>query len=167
MTQAASRRAALAALASILLAGCAVPAVRAPEQAAGEPRSWTGRLALTVDGQPGQSFSSGFTLRGAPDAGELALTNPLGGTLAVLAWEPGRATLRSGSEVRQFESLEVLAVQATGAPLPIAALFDWLAGVATPIPGWQVDVSQLAEGRLRAQRAEPPPFTDLRVAIER
>jgi outer membrane lipoprotein LolB len=147
----------------VWLAGCA----QAPKVPAAEgEKAWSGRLALTVEGQPGNSLSAGFHLRGAPRAGELTLLNPLGGTLAVLAWAPGSATLKSGSEVRQFESLEALATQATGAALPIAALFDWLDGMPTPVPGWQVDVSQLAQGRLRAQRSEPPPLADLRVAID-
>jgi outer membrane lipoprotein LolB len=57
--------------------------------------------------------------------------------------------------------------QATGASLPVAALFDWLAGVNTPVPGWEADLSQLGEGRLRAQRREPPPLADLRVVLDR
>jgi outer membrane lipoprotein LolB len=54
----------------------------------------------------------------------------------------------------------------TGTPLPIAALFDWLQGRATEVPGWHVDLSQVAQGRLRAQRTSPPPAADLRVAFD-
>lgn len=146
-----------------VLAGCATP-----------PRSetppgvqvWNGRLALAVEGS--QSFSAGFELKGAPATGELTLFTPLGGTAGLLTWSPGTATLRTASnEVRQFPSLEALANEVTGTPLPIAALFDWLAGKATEVPGWQVDVSQVAQGRLRALRTTPPPLADLRVAFER
>ena len=56
--------------------------------------------------------------------------------------------------------------EATGAPLPVASLFDWLAGKPTPVPGWEADVSQVAEGRLRARRTEPPPPADLRLVFE-
>jgi outer membrane lipoprotein LolB len=147
-----------------LLAGCASPP-RSP--AAPGVQSWAGRLALTVEGQASQSFSAGFELKGAPEAGELTLFNPLGGTLAVLSWSPGSATLRNGGNTRQFPSLEALAQEATGAPLPVAALFDWLAGKPTPVAGWQADVTQVADGRLRAQRSEPPPAADLRVVFER
>ena len=153
-----------AALCALLLAGCAVPP-RTP--AAPGVQVWTGRLALTVDGQASQSFSAGFELKGAPEAGELSLFNPLGGTIAVLGWSPGTAILRSEGRTRQFPSLEALAQEATGAQLPVAALFDWLAGRATPIPGWEPDVSQVAEGRLRARRTEPTPPADLRVLFER
>jgi outer membrane lipoprotein LolB len=162
----------LAAACALLLAGCAVPP-RAPT--APGVQAWSGRLALTVDGQsnpspgsnPGQSFSAGFELRGAPEAGELSLYNPLGGTIAVLSWSPGVATMRANGSTRQFPSLEALAQEATGAPLPVTALFDWLSGKATPIAGWQADVSRVAEGRLHARRSDPPPPADLRVLFER
>ena len=153
----------LAALIALLLAACATPP--RPVVPAGS-QAWTGRLALTVEGQAAQSFSAGFELTGAPTAGELRLTNPLGGIVAVLAWSPGSATLRSGGKTQQFDSLEALAQEATGAPIPIAALFDWLAGKATPVAGWQADVTQVGEGRLRARRVDPPPAADLRVAFD-
>jgi outer membrane lipoprotein LolB len=150
-------------LCAFLLAGCAVP----PRKPVPEGmQAWTGRLSLNVDGEAGKSFSAGFELRGAPEAGELGLFNPLGGTIALLSWGPGRATLQSNGSTRQFPSLEALAQEATGAPLPVAALFDWLAGKATPVEGWQPDVSQVTEGRLRAQRNSPPPAADLRVLLE-
>jgi outer membrane lipoprotein LolB len=152
-----------AAACALLLAACAAP--RTPS--APGVQSWNGRLALNVEGQASQSFSAGFELKGAPETGELRLTNPLGGTAAVLSWAPGRATLESGGNTRQFPSLEALAQEATGAPIPVAALFDWLAGRATAVPGWQVDLSQVAEGRLRAQRTAPPPPADLRLVFER
>lgn len=152
----------LAAVCAFLLAACATPR---PVVAPGT-QVWTGRLALTVEGQREQSFSAAFELTGAPAQGELKLSNPLGGTVAVLAWAPGSATLRSAGKTQQFDSLEALAQEATGAPIPIAALFDWLAGRATPVAGWQADVSQVAEGRLRARRVDPPPAADLRVAFD-
>ncbi|MDB5857261.1 MAG: lolB [Ramlibacter sp.] len=145
-----------------VLAGCATP--RRAEAPPGV-QVWSGRLALNVDGA--QPFSAGFELKGEPATGELTLFNPLGGTAGVLTWAPGSATLRTGRETRQFDSLEALAKEVTGTPLPIAALFDWLQGRATDVPGWQVDVSQVAQGRLRAQRTAPPPAADLRVAFER
>ena len=149
----------------LLLAGCATPQRQAPADP--QAQVWTGRIALTVEGNQSQSFSAGFELQGRPETGQLTLFNPLGGTLAVLAWTPGAATLRSSDKVQQFESVEMLAVQATGAPLPITALFDWLRGEATPVAGWQADVSQVAQGRLRAQRSAPPPAVDLRLAFDR
>lgn len=147
---------------ALVLAGCATPQRTAPP---GE-QSWAGRMGLTVQGRANDSFSAGFELRGAPQAGELRLTNPLGGTIALLSWSPGKATLRSNGRTREFPSVEALAEEATGAPLPLASLFDWLAGKATPVPGWTADLSQLAQGRLRAHRTEPPPPADLRLILE-
>ena len=150
-------------LALVFAAGCATPPRTAPPGV----QAWTGRLALTVEGRTSQSFSAGFELKGSPESGELTLTNPLGGTAGVLAWAPGSATLRTNGQVRQFASVEAVAQEVTGAPLPVTALFDWLAGKPTPVAGWEVDVSQVAQGRLRAQRTAPPPPADLRIAFER
>lgn len=146
-----------------LLAGCAAP-VRTP--VAPGTQVWAGRMALSVEGKRDQSFSAGFELKGAPESGELTLFNPLGGIVGVLAWAPGSATLKSGSEVRQFASLDELSTEVTGAAIPVTALFDWLAGKPTEVPGWQVDLSDLQQGRLRAQRSSPTPPADLRVALE-
>lgn len=162
-----ARLAALAPAAALaLLAGCAqVP--RAPDSARQADESHSGRLALSVDDRPGQSFSAAFELRGRPEAGELTLLDPLGSTIALLRWQPGRAVLRRPGEPPQgYASIEAMLEQATGAALPVAALFDWLAGTATPVPGWEPDLSQLAQGRLRARRTEPPPQADLRIVLD-
>lgn len=162
------RRGIAALLASALLfaAGCAQPA-RAPQQDESTVAVWRGRLALQVEDNPSQSFSAGFELRGRADAGELMLYNPMGGTLAALNWGPGSATLRSGSEVRQFASVDALLANATGTAIPVASLFDWLSGSNTAVKGWEADLSQLAQGRLRARRVAPAPVTDLRVALDK
>lgn len=123
---------------------------------------------MQVDQAPEQSFAAAFELKGNAAAGELLLFSPLGTTLAALRWRPGGATLTSGSDVRRFDSLDALVGQATGTPIPVSALFDWLAGLATPIPGWQADLSLLADsGRITARRVSPLPTADLRVALDR
>ncbi|MCM2253131.1 MAG: outer membrane lipoprotein LolB [Ramlibacter sp.] len=149
-----------------LAAGCASPP-RTVAPADGAAGPWSGRLALEVQEDPPRSFSAGFELRGSATVGELALYNPMGGTLAVLAWGPGSARLRSNGQTREFESVQALAAHATGAPIPVSALFDWLRGIDTPAPGWQADLSSLGEGRLRARRLQPPPRADLRLVLER
>lgn len=161
------RRSALVVLAAmvLVLAGCAQPA-RAPQKDEISTGVWRGRLALQVEDQPSQSFSAGFELRGRADTGELMLYNPLGGTLAALRWAPGSATLRSGDQERQFDSIDALVAGATGTAIPVASLFDWLAGSNTAVNGWEADLSQLAQGRLRARRVAPPPLADLRVALD-
>lgn len=162
------RRATLGLLAgaAMFVAGCAQPA-RAPQMDDISASVWHGRLALQVEDQPSQSFSAGFELRGRAEAGELTLYNPLGGTLAALRWGPGSASLRSGDQVRQFDSIDALVAGATGTAIPLASLFDWLAGSNTPVTGWEADLSQLSQGRLRARRFAPPPVADLRVALDK
>lgn len=156
----------LLACAMLLVAGCAQPA-RAPQANDVSMGVWRGRLAVQVEDNPSQSFSAGFELKGRPEAGELMLYNPFGGTVAALSWAPGSATLRSASEVRQFESIDALVTGATGTAIPVASLFDWLAGNNTAVNGWEADLSQLAQGRLHARRVAPPPVADLRVALDK
>ena len=154
------------ALLLVLLAGCVTPPKPdGPLDAVNGP--WSGRLALQVEDKPGQSFSAGFQLSGNAQAGELSLFSPLGGTVAVLKWQPGAATLRTGAENREFPSVDSLVAHVTGEPIPVAALFDWLRGIDTAVAGWRADLTQLAQGRLAARRLEPLPQADLRVALER
>ena len=164
------RRAALAAssFALLFIAGCAVQQPATPDRS-GPPASstWSGRLALRIDSEPPQSFSALFDLRGTPQAGELTLTTPIGSTLAVLQWSPGEALLRNGNQSRRYESVDALIEAATGAVIPVDALFGWLAGRDDPVPGWQANLTQLANGRLQAIRQSPQPVADLRIAFER
>jgi outer membrane lipoprotein LolB len=155
----------LVAVAALLLAGCATPPkpAVAPSSQAGP---WSGRLALQVEDRQSQSFSAAFELSGNAQAGKLALSSPLGGTVAVLSWAPGSATLQNNGQSRQFDSVDALVTHATGSAIPVAALFDWLRGANTAVPGWKADLSQLAQGRLHAERLEPPPHADLRVILD-
>jgi outer membrane lipoprotein LolB len=149
------------------LAGCASVSGARPGTAGASVRdSWSGRLSLRVDSSPVQTFSALFDLRGTAEAGELALTTPLGNTLAVLHWAPGEALLKNGSTTRRFDSVDALAEAATGAAIPVAALFDWLAGREGKVPGWQVDLNQFADGRLHATRQSPQPTADLRIILD-
>ncbi|HXE22175.1 MAG TPA: outer membrane lipoprotein LolB [Rhodoferax sp.] len=152
-------------VAIFFIAGCATPA-RVSGQKGQEISDWSGRLALTVDANQAQSFSAAFELKGNAETGELALYNPLGSTLAVLDWAPGSATLRESRQTRSYGSLEELVRQATGTAIPVAALFDWLRGTNTPVPGWRTDLSQLARGRLTAWRSVPAPAAELRLALD-
>lgn len=160
-------RGAAAVLVALLLAACAT-APKPPPGATAEMGPWSGRLALTVQDKPGDSFAAGFELKGNPQQGELELLSPVGGgTLGLLQWQPGKAVLRSSSRTTEYESLETLVAQVAGTPFPVAALFDWLRGVATPVAGWKPDLTQLAQGRISATRTDPQPQADLRVILER
>ncbi len=153
-------------VALLLMAGCAVKApATAPVDA--QASQWSGRLGLTVASEPPQSFSASFELSGSAEAGELSLTSPLGNTLAVMQWRPGEALLRQGEQARRYESVDALAQEVTGTPLPVRALFGWLRGQPQSVPGWQADLSRLPEGRLSAQRQMPLPTAELRVVLDR
>ena len=90
--------AACAAAAMVALGGCA--ALAPPAATVGSPKAemgpWSGRLSLQVPDQPNGSFAAGFELKGSPQRGELALYTPIGSTLGVVQWEPGRAVLPMG-----------------------------------------------------------------------
>lgn len=160
-----NRRAALLAGCAglLVLAGCASPGLASRTGA----DAWSGRLSLRLEGDASQSFSALFELRGAPRAGELILTSPIGSTLAQLHWAPGEAVLRNGSETRRYDSVDALIEAATGAAIPVGALFAWLAGRDERVPGWRPDLSQVTAGRLQATRESPAPRADLRIVFER
>ncbi|MBT2322893.1 hypothetical protein J7E62_11100 [Variovorax paradoxus] len=149
----------------LLLAGCAGPAGLGAGRAGTE--GWSGRLSLRIDSEPVQTFSASFELRGAPHAGDLILTSPIGSTLAQLHWSPGEALLKNGSETRRFDSVDALIEAATGAAIPVGALFGWLAGRDDRVPGWRPDLSRVGAGRLQATRDAPQPRADLRIVFER
>lgn len=148
-----------------LAAGCASVAPTAAE------RLFSGRLAVSVTGQPERSFSAGFDLSGSALKGELLLTGPLGTTAARARWAPGLAELSSAQGNSHYASLDALAEQALGQAIPMGALFDWLQGRPWPDApavafadgrpgfeqlGWQVGLSRLAQGWLEATRIASP-----------
>lgn len=147
--------------------GCAGPAGVAVRHDIADTQAWSGRLSLRVDGEPVQIFSALFDLRGSPAAGDLTLTTPIGNTLAQLHWSPNEALLRNGSETRRYDSVDALIEAATGAAIPVGALFSWLAGREASVPGWRPDLSQIGAGRLQATRESPTPRADLRIVFER
>ena len=155
----------LLALAAHLLAGCSTTAIENRRE--GPPSdSWSGRMALNLATEPPQAFFATFELKGTADAGELSLISPLGNVVAEMRWAPGDARLRNGQTTHQADSVEALSREATGTALPIQALFDWLKGVGTTAGGWQPDLSQLGQGRLRARREVPAPVAELKLILD-
>jgi outer membrane lipoprotein LolB len=145
-----------------LLTACATPqrAVLPGEEL------WSGRLAMTVQSVPPQSFSAGFELRGTPDAGELQLTSPLGTSIATVVWLPGSAEMRQGGQITRRGSLDELTTEFSGTPVPVAALFGWLRGQTADVPGWRADLARQPEGRITAHRFAPLPAAELRVVVQ-
>lgn len=150
--------------ATLLIAGCAHKPWAEGQNDAEHP-TWSGRISLQVQSDPVQAFFAGFEMRGSPEQGELVLNSPLGTSLAVLRWSPGEAVLDSGGQIQRFDSVDALIEKATGAAIPLPALFDWLAGKNTALAGWSADLSQQAAGRISASRTAPLPRTDLRIVL--
>lgn len=151
--------------ASLWLAGCANPPAFKPE-AGWEQQAWSGRLGLQVQDEQAQSFSASFQLQGTPERGSLDIFNPLGSQIAKLDWQPGAAQLRQGDQLRTSASLDELLQLSLGTALPVQALFSWLQGHNASAPGWAVDLSRHAEGRITAQRLSPTPQATLRVVLQ-
>ncbi|AYQ26934.1 outer membrane lipoprotein LolB [Polaromonas sp. SP1] len=150
----------------LLIAGCAQP-IRATGQNGLNSEFWSGRISLQVQSEPAQSFSASFELKGRPERGELSLISPLGSVLGVLRWSPGEAVLDSGNgKIQRFASVDELMAQATGAAVPLAALFAWLQGEPASASGWSADLSRHQEGRISAKRTDPAPQADLRVVLD-
>lgn len=169
-----------------LLQACATHAPPLPGQV------YAGRLAVRSDAgatQPARSVSGQFELSGSASSGQLILTSPLGVTVARARWsaptgaqgQPSEIELEANGGTSHYPTLEAMMQQAIGDQLPLAAMFDWLAGRPWPgapvtrAPGeatfdqlgWHVDQSQFATSRLiDAQRAEPAPTLHVRVKLD-
>ena len=154
---------ALAMSCTLLAAGCASPRMIPVDDKA----YWSGRMAIQVLKDPPESLSAGFELQGSALVGEMVLLSPIGTTLARLEWTPQGARLAQGQQQVDSPSLQRLGARLTGTELPIAALFEWLAGRPAEAHGWQVDLSAHAQGRIRAERREPSPGAVLRIALDR
>jgi outer membrane lipoprotein LolB len=166
------RRGALVVLAA--LGGCASLGPQQP------PPDLAGRLAVRVDASaltPARSFSADFDLRGNTDRGTLRLTGPLGATLAEVRWLPGRAELADANGTRAYDTLDAMAQDLFGEPLPLVALIDWLRG--RPWPGapntkrddgfeqlgWRIGLAGFAQGLLQATR-DSAPGVSVRAKLE-
>jgi outer membrane lipoprotein LolB len=152
-------------VALLLLGGCASQRTP-PDTTTANESHWQGRLAVKVFSKPVQAFSANFDLQGRPAKGALVLSSPMGTTLASMQWDAQSATLIANGQMQQFDSLQDLALQATGADIPVASLFAWLDGRAEAVPGWQVDLSELPDGRLQAQHTEEVQ-SELKIILER
>ena len=156
----------------VLLGACLAwltACVQLPQASGGhaEKTVWSGRLSLQVNSEPVQSFTGGFELKGSPASGELVLNSPLGNTVLAARWSPIEAVLYSSGQARSFSSIDALIEQSTGAALPVAALFDWVAGKATSLNGWTADLQRHTEGRISARRSSPLPQAELRIVLDR
>ncbi|PUE09803.1 outer membrane lipoprotein LolB [Limnohabitans sp. T6-20] len=150
-------------LALLTLAGCATPRPQPADTSA----FWSGRLALQLQSTPPQNWSASFELQGSAEQGQMVLLSPIGTTLARLSWTPQAAWLEQGQDKTESHNLQSLSQRLTGTELPIAALFEWLAGKTAQASGWQADLSAHAQGRLTAKRDTPAPEAVLRIVLDR
>lgn len=147
----------------LALTGCATPRPKPNDTES----FWSGRLALQLQSTPPRNWSASFELQGSAEQGQMTLLSPIGTTLARLSWTPQAALLEQGQDKTESSSLQSLSQRLTGTDLPLAALFEWLAGKAADAPGWQVDLSAHPEGRLSARRSTPAPEAVLRIVLDR
>jgi outer membrane lipoprotein LolB len=111
-------------------------------------------------------MSASFLLHGDAKNGELDLYSPLGTTLGALQWTPQQVQLSDGGKHQYFNSLAELTEKATGAALPVEAIFAWLQGREVQVSGWQADLSSVSQGSLSARRTTPTPEVILRIKLD-
>lgn len=169
-----------------LLAGCAQRGGPQPAGMSASTGRLSGRFSLqlagTQAGDRAQGANAGFELQGDARAGELELTSPLGSTVALVRWSPGRAWLQTAEQQRDFPDLGSLTRELMGEDIPVQALFDWLQGRPYELApyqryadgfeqlGWQVELRRFAGGLLVARRLNPAgaePLAVLRLALDR
>jgi outer membrane lipoprotein LolB len=160
-----------------LVAGCAINTLANGEfgtENSNTPNNplrigYQGRLSLRIASDTPQSLYGAFSISGDAQTGELSLNSPLGNTVAKLTWTPQTALLVANNTTTTYPSTEALITTVTGTVLPLPALFDWLAGISTPIEGWETDLSNMQNPdnrRLIAKRISPLPTVELRIALE-
>lgn len=121
---------------------------------------------LAFQNLPAKGMSLGFFFTGGPRGGQLDLMTPLGSQVAQVRWNDGGAWLQTEQGERHFETLGELSEQVLGEALPLSALMSWVQGrpaAELPAPthtaamsfeqnGWLIDTTDIAAGRVSAQR---------------
>jgi outer membrane lipoprotein LolB len=158
----------LALLMGVMLTGCATTSRSAKPLNAEQANSpeWQGRISVQVQGDNPTSMSASFLLRGDAKNGELDLYSPLGTTLGALQWTPQLVQLSDGGKHQYFTSLAELTEKATGAALPVEAIFGWLQGRDVQAAGWLADLSAAPQGSITARRTAPAPEVTLRIKLD-
>lgn len=110
-----------------------------------------------------QSLSAEFELEGDATQGELTLFSPLGQVGLSLRWSPAGAQWQQNGQTRSFANFADMTQTAMGTDIPLAALFEWLAGRDLPVAGWQMERSATA-GAWSARRTHPQPAVTLKIA---
>jgi outer membrane lipoprotein LolB len=147
-----------------------------------EQQSLQGQLSIKLQafqGQEAKGISLGFFFNGGAQGGQLDLMTPMGSQVAQVRWTPADAWLQTEQGERHFNTLGELSEQVLGEPLPLAALMHWVQGraapdLATPThttaqsfeqSGWQIDTTDIAIGKLNAQRPASPQQRGITVRV--
>lgn len=146
------------------LAGCATGS--RPVQQQGAPSHWQGRLAIKVIHPETKAFAANFDLQGDAARGQLTLSSPLGTALARMNWTADAAFLTTTGAPQRFDSMQALALGATGVDIPITQLFDWFAGKEAAAPGWQADLRDFGIGRITAKREGADLQAELKILFD-
>jgi outer membrane lipoprotein LolB len=138
---------AAAALVSMLLAGCASTGAPVsacvPSAAPGGDVELHGRLSVryTQNGEP-KSMSGNYNWRQTGACTDVALSTPIGSTIATISVTPNEAVLSEGNKPpRRAPDIDTLSAQILGWSLPVAGLRDWMQGYATAADGTRVAAS--------------------------
>lgn len=142
------------------------PPLETSTNEAARQRVWQGRIGVKVASNPPQAFSAHFELSGTSEEGNLSLSTPLGTSVARMHWDATGASLRSSEESRQFASADAMLQHSLGAAPPLSALFAWLAGEDAAVPGWDVQLQDLAAGRIHARQTKATPGVDISIIFE-
>jgi len=132
-----------------LLSACATvppaPLSAQPVAAFREQIDFSGRLSVNYqrDGKD-DSLSGHFNWRQSAAGTDVALSSPLGQTVATISVTPQQATLtESGKPPRVAADIDTLSAQALGWPLPVSGLRQWLQGYADGADGRRFVASPL------------------------
>jgi len=142
------------------------PPLKAATSDAAAQTVWQGRIGIKVASNPPQAFSAQFELRGTSRQGSMALSSPLGISLAQMRWDAGGASLRTPQESTQFASADAMLQHSLGAAPPLSALFAWASGQDAAVPGWDLDLKDFAAGRIQVRQSQAAPGVDINIVFE-
>lgn len=148
-----------------LLQACSTQRPTRPIPLGSNPEaSWSGKLNITLETQPKQSFSTEFDLQGDPLEGAMQFYTSLGTTVAATRWnQQGAELLVPNQESLHFNSIEALSQKYMGAALPVDMIFAWANGKPPSAPaGWTLVEGESASDPHQHQHQLPPGTSELR-----
>jgi outer membrane lipoprotein LolB len=155
-----------AVLCTLLQTACTTTTLKTSINEPATQSVWQGRIGIKVASNPPQAFSAQFELSGTSEEGNLALSTPLGTSLARMHWDATGASLRTTQESTQFATPDAMLQHSLAGAPPLSALFSWLAGYDAAVPGWDVQLQDFAAGRIHARQTKTAPGVDISIVFE-